>query len=146
MLTGVLFLDLKKAFDTVDHKILLQKLNMYGLDYHSLCWFENYLNGRTQCTKVNNTLSNYLPITCRVPQRPILGPLMFILYISDVDKVISDCSISLYADDTALYYANLSHVDLMLTLRDDIDSISQWLNLDRLTLNTKKTKYMIVGT
>ena len=63
-----------------------------------------------------------------------------------MDKVISDCSVSLYADDTALYYAHQSYVDLMLALRDDIDSVTQWLNLNKLTLNTKKTKFIIFGT
>ncbi len=142
MLTGVLFLDLKKAFDTVNHEIMLQKLAI------PLCvsWFRNYLSGRTQLTKVNDVLSDTRIVSCGVPQGSILGPLMFIIYINDMDSVISDCSVSLYADDTVVYYAHQSYVDLMLALRDDIDSVTQWLNLNKLTLNTKKTKFMIFGT
>ena len=79
----------------------------------------------------------------RCPKAPSWSP-SCLYYISMT--AISDCSISLYADDTALYYASSSHVDLMLNLRHDIDSISQWLNLNTLTLNTKKTKCMIFGT
>ena len=123
----------KKAFDTVDHKILLRKLTTYCFDEFTMVWSLI-------------ALSSYLPIKCGVPQGSIVGPLMLILYINDMDRVISDCSISLHAADTALYYASSCCLDLILTLRDDIDSITQWLNLKRLTLNTKKTKYMIFGT
>ena len=117
MLTGVLFLDLKKAFDTVNHNIMLQKLAMYGMGPVCVSWFENYLAGRTQMTKVNDVLSDTRIVSCGVPQGSILGPLMFIIYINDMDKVISDCSVSLYADDTALYYAHQSYVELMLALQ-----------------------------
>ena len=99
-----------------------------------------------QCTKVNNVLSDYETVKCGVPQGSILGPLLFILYINDLESVITDCSISLYANDTALFYSNSSYIDLMLTIWDDIGSISEWLKCNRLTLNTKKTKFMIFGT
>ena len=145
-LTGVLFLDLKKAFDTVNHDILLQKLCKYGMSPNVVDWFRNYLSGRVQATKVNNTISNWAEVKCGVPQGSILGPLLFILYINDLDNVITDCSISLYADDTALYYSNSSYIDLMLSIRDDIGSVSEWLKCNKLTLNTKKTKFMIFGS
>ncbi len=140
LLTGVLFLDLKKAFDTVDHSILLRKLHMYGMGPGAVDWFEHYLTNRVQCTKINNKLSDFQAITCGVPQGSILGPLMFILYINDMESVITDCKLSLYADDTALYFSNTSFVELMMTLRDEIHSVSQWQNLNKLTLNTKKNE------
>ncbi len=130
-------MDLKKAFDTVDHSTLLSKLNMYGIGPGALDWFRNYLHNRVQSTKVNNTLSNFLPISCGVPQGSILGPLMFILYLNDDESVVTDCQLSLYADDMAMYYANSSYIELMMTIRDDIHSVCQWLTLNKLTLNTK---------
>ncbi len=146
MLTGVLFLDLKKAFDTVDHSIMLKKnREQYGLDMNSVQWFLQYPSNCTQCTKVNNVLWDTRTVCCGVPQGSILGPLMFILYINSIDTVVTDCSISLYADDTTLYYANSLYIDLMLTVRDEAGSIAEWLNLTKLTLNTKKTKFMVFG-
>ncbi len=146
-LTGVLFLDLKKAFDTVNHEILLHKLCKYGMSPNVVDWFRNYLTGHIQNTKVNNTLSDNAIVQCGVPQGSILGPLLFILYINDLlGEVINDCSISLYADDTALYYSNSSYVDLKVAIRDDIGSVSEWLRCNKLILNTKKTKFMIFGS
>ncbi len=132
MMTGVLFLDLKKAFHTVNHNIMLQKLSMYGLGPMCVSWFKNSLSNRTHI------------VTCGVPQGCILGPWMFIVCINDMDKEITDCSISLYADDTALYYAHQSYVDLMLALWNDIDSVTQWLNLNKLNVNTKKNQQIYV--
>ena len=71
---------------------------------------------------------------------------MFILYINNLDSLFTDCNISLYADDTALYYANSSYIDLMLTMCDEIGAVTEWLNLNKLTLNTRKTNFMIFGT
>ncbi len=119
---------------------------MYGMGMNTVEWFVDYLSGRTQRTKVNDVLSGSRINSCGVPQGSILGPLMFILYINDMQNVITDCSISLYADDTALFYASRSYVDMMLAIRDDIGSVTEWLNLNKLTLNTRKTKFMIFGT
>ena len=83
---AAVFLDLKKAFDTVDHKILLQKLHHLGMSMSSISWFENYLLDRTQVTKVENTMSEIMPLTCGVPQGSILGPLMFLIYVNDLHK------------------------------------------------------------
>ena len=134
-------------FDTVDHGILLQKLCMYGVCPAALqVWFSNYLQDRVQCTEVNNVLSEFKHITCGVPQDSILGPLIFILYVNDIEGVVTDCQLSLYADDTVMYYAHSSYIELMMTIRDDVHSTSQWLNLNKLTLNTKKTKFMVFGS
>ena len=145
-LTGVVFLDLKKAFDTVDHEIMINKLNKYNLDELAKNWFLNYLSGRVQSVKYQGTQSTRLPITCGVPQGSILGPLMFIMYINDLSTYLSDSKVSLYADDTALYTSSSSQIELVLNLRLEISVVDEWLKANRLTLNTKKTKYMIFGT
>ena len=80
-INGVIFLDLKKAFDTADHQILLSKLNYYGIHGKSFKWFHSYLENRTQKCSVNGSLSNSYSLTCGVPQGTILGPLLFLLYI-----------------------------------------------------------------
>ena len=94
--TGVVFLDLKKAFDTVDHEILLKKLAKYGASVHSLRWFASYLLDRFQCTMVQGVKSSTKRIACGVPQGSILGPLLFIVYINDLPTYMEQCKVSLY--------------------------------------------------
>ena len=84
---GVIFIDLKKAFDTIDHAILLQKLQIYGVDQNSIKFFESYLSNRSQRCCVNDELSEAVPITCGVPQSSNLGPLLFLIYINDLPIV-----------------------------------------------------------
>ena len=146
MLTGVVFLDLKKAFDTVDHQILLRKLHMYGLDINSVKWFESYLSGQIQQTKVNGCLSDIRHMSHGVPQGSILGPLLFIIYINDLSEYLSETRTSLYADDTAIYCSSSSVIDIVLSLRIDLSAVTEWLRANKLTLNTSKTKYMFIGS
>ncbi len=146
LLTGVIFLDLKKAFDTVDHQILLKKLHMYGVSPRCIEWFKSYLTGRKQVTVVQGTKSSPLDVACGVPQGSILGPLLFIIYINDMAEYLDQCQVSLYADDTAMYYGCRSQVDLMLTLRIELSTVSEWLKANRLTLNVAETKFCVFGT
>ena len=92
LINAILFVDLKKAFDTIDHEILLGKLNRYGFSNQTVELFRNYLSGRTQITVIKNVSSGSCEITCGVPQGSILGPLLFLLYINDLPK----CRISWY--------------------------------------------------
>ena len=98
-------LDLQKAFDTVDHEILCQKLSVMGVV--SVEWFRSYLSDRTQMVNVNNTSSDFQKITCGVPQGSILGPLLFLCYVNDMSMSISgECKLMLYADDSAILYSH----------------------------------------
>ena len=144
--TGVVFLDLKKAFDTVDHHILLKKLAKYGANEKSLKWFESYLLDRYQYTMVQGVKSSTKCLACGVPQGSILGPLLFIVYINDLPSFMEQCRVSLYADDTAMYFASRSQVDLMLTLRLELSIVAEWLKANHLTLNVPKTKFVIFAT
>ena len=145
-LTGVVFLDLKKAFDTVDHVILLRKLNTFNIGPLAIKWFDSYLKDRTQSVKSNGVKSDYQPITCGVPQGSILGPLLFILYINDLYTFLNDASVSLYADDTALYTSASTQIEIKLTLQIELTVVCEWLKANKLTLNANKTKYVIFGT
>ncbi len=142
----MVFLDLKKAFDTVDHNILLKKLGMYGMGANALEWFYHYLVDRNQHSKVNNVILESLNTKCSVPQGSILGPLLFIVYINDLVEILSETKANLYADDTAMYVSGESYIDVILALRIEMDNLVQWLRLNKLTLNVAKTKLMIFGT
>ena len=105
MFVGVVALDLQKAFDTVDHAILLHKMRLYGLSDSMIEWFRSYLTDRTQCTVVNGVQSTPQTMTCGIPQGSNLGPLLFILYINYLPLCVKNSEVSLYADDTCLYYS-----------------------------------------
>ena len=146
LLNSVLFLDLKKAFGTVDHSILLKKLQLYGLDSHTVQWFKSYLSNRFQSTLVNGTLSDYLPVSCRVPQGSVLGPLLFLIYINDLQECELSSSPLMYADDTAFTLSAYDPTTLAENLNKDLEEVQKWLKSNKLTLNVKKTKYVIIGS
>ena len=101
-----IFLDFKKAFDTVDHSGLLHKLHYYGVRGTAHNWFTSYLDGRTQTTQINSKISSKQNLTCGVPQGSVLGPLLFLLYINDIYTTSSKFKFHLFADDTNLLYAD----------------------------------------
>jgi len=143
--TAALFLDLKKAFDTVDHSLLIRKLNSTGIKGKELNWFVSYLNDRTQAVKIGNSLSTFRQVQVGVPQGSILGPLLFILYVNDLQMSVN-CKIVMYADDTTLLFRSSDPASLQTHLDYNMEQISSWFFKNKLTLNIKKTKFMLFGT
>ena len=125
LVTGSVFLDLSKAFDTVDHQLLLKKLKSLGLDNNSMGWFKSYLSAREQVVSIGNCLSCPKPISVRVPQGSILGPLLFIIYVNDLPQCLRHCEIILYADDTLIYYPAKIAQDVETYLNIDLKTVSQ---------------------
>ena len=150
--TGAVFLDLSKAFDTVDtvdHAILLDKLRSLGVDEDSLKWFKwfrSYLSERSQVTSINDSVSSPLPMSVGVPQESILGPLLFILYINDLPSLDLQSKVILHADDTVLYYSSKDIKDLENKLNADLVVLSKWFYDNLLTINISKCKFVLFGS
>ena len=133
------FLDLKKTFDTVDHKILLKKLYAYGVRDVALKLLESYLSDRYQYVVYDNQKSETLSITCGVPQGSILGPLLFIIYMNDLCNVSKLLFTVLYADDTCAVLNGKSLNLIVETVNAELQLLSTWLKSNKLSLNTTKT-------
>ena len=143
--TGMLFLDISKAFDSIDHKILLGKFEHLGLLARSLRWFKLYLSDRRQCVYINGEVSETHPVDLGVPQGSILGPLLFNVYINSLPTAVTKSELILYADDAVLVFAASTPQELNDALRRDFNLISDWYIDNKLTLNAKKTKLMLSG-
>ena len=123
-LTCGIFLDISKAFDTIDHNILLSKPYKYGIRGNTLNWFMNYLCNRYQFVSINNTSSSFLRIECGVPQGSTLGPILFILYINDLPRVSTKQKFLLYADDTNILYENTDTKAIVETINMELPKIT----------------------
>ena len=145
-LIGVVLVDFKKAFDLVDHKILLEKLNLYNLSEDSLNWFSSYLQNRTQRVSVNNVLSDQRSILYGVPQGSILGPLLFLMFINDLPLYTDDVSTDMYADDTTLFDVNTSKEAIQANLQKALINLDIWCKHNGMVINSSKTKVMLVTT
>lgn len=138
-----LFIDLSKAFDTVDHDILKTRLHNSGLSEQAVAWFSNYLSNRSQCIRYDGLCSDFVPIRKGVPQGSVLGPLLFTLYINNLGKNMVDADCHFYADDTVVYCFALSLVHAIERLQIAFDAIQNTLLQLKLILNVDKTKLML---
>lgn len=137
------FLDLAKAFDTVSITVLLKKLEKTGIRGTTLNWFRSYLSDRSQCVKVGKYQSSVKPIKFGVPQGSILGPTLFLLYINDIHQLeIPNADIICYADDTVLLFKDANWYEVLKAAEHGMSIVAQWLRLNLLTLNAKKTTYI----
>ena len=138
-ITLVTYLDIKKAFDTVNHNILLKKCKKLGIHGNIYFWLENYLENRKQITTANSVQSDTGNIVCGVPQGSILGTLLFLIYVNDLNTCLTSTSDFLYADDTVLLCSGIDLDIVCHNMQRDLDHISNWCNYNKLTVNSKKT-------
>ena len=140
---GMVLIDLQKAFDTVDHEILLEKLDAMGFNHNK--WFESYLKGRKQMVVVNDVSSEIGTVTCGVPQGSILGPLLFLCYVNDM-PISLKCKLLLYADDSALIVSGFDPKKIADDLSRELESCRQWLIDNKLSLHLGKTEAILFGS
>lgn len=149
----ITLLDHSRAFDTLNHELLLSKLSFYGFDDQALKWFSSYLTGRSQRVEIINengerSLSEALPINRGVPQGSILGPILFNLYSADLPNAIVKCNHHIYADDVQIYLSFKPEYTLsaVATINEDLERINEWAHQNCLVLNPHKSKFLVLGS
>ena len=147
-LTASVFLDMSKAFDSLNHDLLIKKLRHIGLSSQVILWFQSYLSFRYQRVRINSSLSDLLPVSTGVPQGSILGPLLFSVYVNDLPLSLKKCEVDSYVDDTKMYLSfNVKDKDISITdLQQDLTSIRNWCFNNSLLINPDKTKLIVFGT
>ena len=145
-LSGMVFVGFRKAFDVVDHQLLLTKLRLYRVSDPSLSWFESYLSGRQQFVSIDSQRSDSLLIKQGVPQGSVLGPALFLLFVNDIPLHLTDSTVDIYADDTTIT-ANAHFSDLCSMtqlLNSNLDAVQRWASYNKMFINKKKTKSLLV--
>jgi hypothetical protein len=137
------FIDLSKAFDTVNHSILIKKLEYYGIKETNLLWFESYLSNRKQYVQFENLETTKKTVNCGVPQGSILGPLLFLLYINDLSSTSNLLNFILFADDSNLFYSHKNIETLFTVVNEELKKVNEWFICNKLSLNVQKTKFSL---
>lgn len=138
------FIDLKRAFETIDRELLLKKLFRYGIRGVELKWFRMYLSDRFQRTKFGSEFSSLAENFLGIPQGSVLGAVLFVLYINNIKSVFKNCKIKLFADDTLTYIIGEDVDEMVNKLNSDLNNFGKWLKCNKLKLNVEKTKYMVI--
>ena len=136
-----MFVDLSKAFDTVDHQILLKKIEYYGIAGNNLRWFESYLKDQKQFVSFENNSTKKATVTFGVPQGSLLEPLLFLLYVNDLHHASKVLNPITFADDTNLFFSHSDINILFEKMKKELTNVSNWLSANKVSLNVKKTKY-----
>ena len=139
------FIDLQKAFDSVDHQLLCTKLEFYGIRGVAYQWIRSYLSNRTEYVSYEGHKSELLPIQCGIPQGSILGPLLFTIYVNDMCNVSKLLKFILFADDTNIFHSHSKLPDLVSELNTELDKMYKWFCVNNLSLNIAKTNYILFG-
>ena len=138
-MSAIAFLDFQKAFDTVDHHLLLQKLDRYRIRGNVWSLFQDYLTRRRQFVQIGAHESTSNSLTCGVPQGSVLGPLLFLIYINDLPGACSGSHVCLFADDTSILTDNLT------ILQNDLNDVNSWLQKNKMVLNVEKSQLLVFG-
>ena len=142
---GVIIMDLSKAFDSLNHELLLAKLKAYGLDSNSVTFMKSYLTNRLQRCKINNSFSEWGKVLDDVPQGSTLRPLLFSIFLNDILLSLQKRYLAIYADDSALYTSDKSISNIMNSLSHDFTILSKWFYNNFIVLNPDKCSFMLLG-
>ena len=142
---GTVYLDLRKAFDLVNHELLLYKMKLYNFSENTRLFFKSYLTNRTQLVQIGNTKSTIMEIKSGVPQGSILGPILFIMYINDMVYSYPIKAVDLYADDSTLHKSGTNINDIQTRLQNDLNRINSWCKYNNMALHPGKSKCMLIG-
>ena len=146
ILTGVCSFDITKCFATINHSILMRKMIYYGFQNNDIKWFQSYLHNREQIVSCHNKLSGKCKLDIGVPQGSVLGPLLFLIYVNDINRHVHLGTCNLYADDTLIYCTGNSIVELNNTMQKCVDDIQEWYEQNKLVINRSKSNVMLVTT